>query len=442
MIPPSPGKSTSLFTPRYRRSTLGIVLVVTLLAFEAMAVGTAMPVIARELDGLSLYGWSFSGYLIAALLANVAAGGWIDRSGPGGPLVAGVAVFLAGLAVSGAAGTMEVFVAGRVVQGFGGGISLVALYVLIARIYPEELRPRVFAALATAWVVPSLVGPAVAGAVAEHLHWRWVFLGLIPLVVPAASMLLPVPQGGGSGGPARPGRLPAAVAVAAGAVALLYAMDHGTWPLLPPALAALVLGLPRLLPAGALRLARGLPTAVVLRGLLAGAFFGAEAFIPLSLTTTHGFTAVEAGLVLTLGALGWSAASWYQGRSGRPRAWFVRTGALLVTLGVVAALIALRTSGWWTIPAWIVGGAGMGLALSSLSVLVLGLSPTEEQGVNSAALQICDTLGSALAVGAAGALATGFGRLETGLTLSGTLMVGIAVAAVAASLRVSPRGSG
>ncbi|MEU8344974.1 MFS transporter [Spirillospora sp. NPDC048832] len=432
----------------FRGATFGIVLVVTLLAFESMAVGTVMPVVASGLDGLALYAWGFSATLISTLLSTVLAGGWVDRSGPSMPLMIGLATFVAGLVIAGAAPDMGVFVAGRAVQGLGTGVALVAIYIVIARVYPEALRSRVFAALSAAWVLPSLIGPAVGGAVAEHAGWRWVFLGLVPLVIPPALLLVPVLRGikpvdAGKG--ARPesgkARYVAAVAVAGGAGVLLYGLDGAGWVVLPAAaagLAALAFGLPRLLPAGTLRLRRGLPSVVLVRGLLSGAFFGTEVFIPLALTKLHHFSATRAGVVLTVGALGWSAASQIQGRSRRPREFYALLGALLVTAGIVLAAVALQLSGWLTAPAWIIGGAGMGFAIGSLSVLLLDLSPEAEQGVNSSALQISDTLGSSLVVGVAGALVTGFGaaRLGTGLAVAGALFAAIALLGVVAALRL------
>ncbi|RKS79150.1 putative MFS family arabinose efflux permease [Actinomadura pelletieri DSM 43383] len=431
----------------YRGTTFGIVLVVTLLAFESMAVGTVMPVVADDLDGLSLYAWGFSATLIMSLLSTVLAGGWIDRSGPVRPLMIGLGTFVVGLLVAGAAPSMWLFVVGRAVQGLGTGVSLVALYVVIARVYPEALRSRVFAALSAAWVLPSLIGPGVGGVVAEHVDWRWVFLGLVPLVIPPTLLLVPALRGieksKGSPSDGR-GRAVAAVAVAAGAGALLYGLDRPGWTMpLAAALgiAGLAYGLPRLLPAGTLRLRRGLPSVVLVRGLLAGAFFGADVFIPLALTRLHDFTATQAGIVLTVGALGWSAASQIQGRSERPREFYALLGAVFVTAGVIAVAVALQISGWLAVPAWIIGGAGMGFSIGSLSVLLLDLSPEDEQGVNSSALQISDTLGSSLVVGIAGALVTGFGgeRLGTGLAVAGGLFAAIAAFGVIAALRLEVR---
>ncbi|TDB88751.1 MFS transporter [Actinomadura sp. 7K534] len=444
----APGVDRGLLGAGFRGPTFGIVTVVTLLAFENMAVGTVMPLIAGDLDGLALYAWGFSSTLITSLLSIVLAGGWVDRSGPGRPFMIGLGTFVAGLALSGAAPSMWLFVAGRAVQGFGSGIALVALYVMIARVYPEELRPRVFGALSAAWVLPSLIGPAVGGVVAEHAGWRWVFLGLIPLVVPPVLLLVPALRGTGlaGGGAAVPGRSRylAAITVSAGAGIFLYGLDRPGWTMAAAAaagLAGLAYGLPKLLPAGTLRFRRGLPSVVLVRGLLAGAFFGTGVFIPLALTRLHGFSAAQAGIVLTVGSLGWSASAQLQSRSKRPRTFFVQLGAVLVTAGIVLSVGALQFSGWLTAPAWVIGGAGMGFAISSLSVLLLDLSPAGEQGVNSSALQISDTLGSSLVVGVAGALVAGFGaaRLGTGLAVAGALFAAIAALGVITALRLEAR---
>ncbi|MFD0684117.1 MFS transporter [Actinomadura fibrosa] len=443
---PRGAPEANLLSAGYQGATLGIVMVVTLLAFEAMAVSTVMPAVTGDLDGLALYAWGFSATLITSLLSIVVAGGWVDRAGPSRPLMIGLVTFVVGLAVAGAAPSMWLFVVGRAIQGLGSGVAMVALYVVIARVYPEALRSRVFSALSAAWVLPSLIGPAVGGAVAEHAGWRWVFLGLIPLVVPSALLLVPalrdIKAVDATSATLSRARYTAAIAVAAGVTILLYALGHLTWTSVPVGLAGLIalgLGLPRLLPPGTLRIRRGLPSVIFARGMLSAAFFGMDVFIPLALTSLHHFTATEAGVCLTVGGLGWSAASQYQGRSKRSREFFVLLGAALVTAGIVLATVALQVSGWAAAPAWVVGGAGMGFAIGSLSVLTLDQSPEEDQGVNSSALQIADTLGSSVLVGLAGALVAGFGgdRLGTALTVAGALFAGIAVLGIVSALRLT-----
>ncbi|MFF0135929.1 MFS transporter [Streptomyces sp. NPDC005227] len=175
----------------YRALSIGIVSVVLVIAFEATAVGTAMPVAARDLDGVALYAFAFSGYFTTSLFGMVLAGQWSDRDGPLASLTVGIGAFAAGLLLSGTAGGMWVFVLGRAVQGLGGGLVIVALYVVVGRAYPERLRPAIMAAFAAAWVVPSVVGPLAAGAVTEHLGWRWVFLGIPALVGMPLTVALP-----------------------------------------------------------------------------------------------------------------------------------------------------------------------------------------------------------------------------------------------------------
>ena len=173
-------------------------------------------------------------------------------------------------------------------------------------------------------------------------------------------------------------------------------------------LGMLVFGVRRLLPQGSLRLRRGLPTTVLMRGILAGAFFGAEAFIPLALVEQRGYTVTLAGLVLSVSALGWWVGSYSQSRipESTDRAATVRLGALIVAGGIASLPLCLVPS----IPAavcavsYFVASVGMGLCFPSIAVQTLRLSPDAEQGANSASLQISDAILSSLALGVLGAI--------------------------------------
>lgn len=434
-----------LLSPRHRVLTMSIVSLITLLAFDEMSITPVMPVIARDLHGMDLYAWAFSATLIASLVATVAGGAWADAVGPAAPMKAGVVAFLAGLLGAGFAPGMGFFIAGRTVQGLGAGAVITSIYVLVARAYPQRLRPRVFVATSAAWVVPSLVGPTVAALVAEHLGWRFVFLGLLILVIPPAIMLRSALRsaGGGTGSMPR-SRLVAALAIAAGTVVLLWGVDRA---LILAALAGAALvacALLRLLPAGTFRLRRGLPSAVITRGLVSAGFFGTEVFVPLGLISLHKFTATEAGAVLTVGALGWSAGSWGQGHWSLPRPVFAVTGAVCVTLGTASvAVVMTLASGdawpWLAAPAWVLAGAGMGLCLPAVNVIVMDGSAGHEQGVNSSSLQIADTLGAAVAAGLAGAIVNRAASLRTGVAIAEVLTVGIALAAAAVATRTARR---
>ncbi|MGK5694404.1 MFS transporter [Streptomyces sp. URMC 128] len=424
--PPSvPGADETVLGREYRALSFGIVSVVLLIAFEATAVGTAMPVAARELDGVPLYAFAFSGYFTTSLFGMVLSGQWSDRHGPLGPLTTGIASFGAGLLLSGTAGAMWVFILGRAVQGLGGGLVIVALYVVVGRAYPERLRPAIMAAFAAGWILPSIVGPLAAGTVTEQLGWRWVFIGIPVLVVFPLALALPQIRRRASGPvpapdsePSPSGRPPSlnrrrirlALAISLGAGLLQYAaQDLRPLSLLPGAagLALLVPAVLGLLPRGTYRAARGLPSVVLLRGVAAGSFIAAESFVPLMLVTQRGLSPTLAGFSLAAGGGTWALGSWVQ---SRPR--FEPYRERLTTFGMLLVAAAIATAPsvlldsvpvWILAVAWAFGCFGMGLVISSTSVLLLKLSAPEEAGTNSAALQISDGLSNVVLLSAGGA---------------------------------------
>ncbi|MGQ4415882.1 MFS transporter [Streptomyces sp. SAS_269] len=403
---------------KHRALSVGIVSVVLLIAFEATAVGTAMPVAARELDGLALYAFAFSGYFTTSLFGMVFAGQWSDRRGPLGALTTGIAAFAAGLVVAGTAGVMWVFILGRAVQGLGGGLVIVALYVVVGRAYPERLRPAIMAAFAAGWVVPSIVGPLASGAVTEHLGWRWVFLGIPALVVFPLALALPQirrraagPVDGTDGAASFDRRrIRLALAISLGAGLLQYAAQDLRWLSLVPGLAGAALLVPAvlgLLPRGTYRAARGLPSVVLLRGVSAGSFIAAESFVPLMLVTQRGLSPTLAGFSLAAGGVTWALGSWVQSRPRLEpyRERLMTAGMVLVAAAIVTApSVLLHSVPVWTVAvAWGFGCFGMGLVISSTSVLLLQLSAPREAGANSAALQISDALSNVVLLAATGA---------------------------------------
>ena len=410
---PAADAPASILSPRYRATTIGMVALVSLHAFEALAVAAAMPTVAHDLDGLRLYALAFGGTLAASVIGMTLAGRWSDRAGPARPLWLGLACFIAGLLVAGLAQHMPVLVLGRLLQGLGAGAISVALYVLVGRTFPESLRPRVFAAFSAGWVVPSLVGPAISGLIVQHLGWRWVFLGVPLLAIPAALLLRPalraVPLGAGAGSSRRVVRW--AIGASLGALLLYVGGQQVGWPALAvllPAIALLALCSWKLLPAGTLRLRRGLPSVIALRGIAASAFFGCEAFLPLLLQRERGLSPLLAGVALSLGALGWFSGSWFQGHGGQglSRRQLLIAGALLMCAGIIGTALAIQPGVplWLALSGWTLTGLGMGLIYPSLSLLTLSLSPQAEQGANTSALQLSEALGVATTLAVSGSL--------------------------------------
>jgi MFS family permease len=441
---PSERAPATIFTGPLRLVSAGLLIVVTLVAFEAMAVAAALPTAARELHGLALYGWAFTGFLVANVVGLVLSGMSSDRRGPGLSLTAGVLLFLAGLIVAGSAPEMAVLVVGRVVQGLGSGLLLTAVYVIIGERYHADLRPKIFAAMSSAWVLPSLIGPPVAGVLTQTVGWRWVFLGLAPLVVIGGLMLVPVLRSmpahvrAGSAGATDPKRLLAVLAVAIGLGALEQAAQRLSWPWVAPAVIGLIAvgwGVRRLVPPGTFTVRPGVGTAVALRALLAGSLFGVDALIPLCLTVQHGFNATAAALPLLLSALAWATGSWWQGRDSlsTSRAGLVRMAFVLIGTGCVLASIASVPSGPALLmyPAWLIAGLGAGLGMSTIGVLLLNWTNDADRGRDSAALQLGDGVLSAVTTGAGGALVAAAAHGRIGYTAA-FVSIDLAMAAVAA----------
>ncbi|WP_136609730.1 MFS transporter [Sinomonas albida] len=414
-----------LMSRAYRGLVIGLLAIVTCSAFEAMAVTTAMPVVASELGGARAYGLAFSLYLTASMAATAAAGSWCDVAGAKPSLLTGLGLMTAGLLLCGGAWDFSVFTVGRMVSGAGAGFMIVPVYVIIGQALPGALQPILFGWFSAAWVVPSLVGPYVSGLLAEHASWRWAFFGVAPIVVVAVlltwprvrGLAAPTDRAMGTGEGRRRALLGLALAlgVAAAQWSAQSLADPQTRDAVTPfvlglvglaGLVAVVVTIPRLLPRGVVRVARGLPAVIVVRGLLTLAFFGSEAFIPLMLVDRYGLEPSIAGLALTGGALGWTAGSFVQAKGwlSRPTYLVVGPALLAACMAGVATVVGTQATPWLLAGAWAVAGMGMGVATTTTSVLLLDLSDAAERGRNSASLQLADMLGGVIGTAGAGTL--------------------------------------
>jgi MFS family permease len=396
--------------------SVGTVAMVTLTAFADRAVGTALPSIVRELDALASFGLANAGPAASFLVTLAFAGAWADRRGPLPVLRAGVVAFGLAQLLVGLAPTIAVVIFGRLLSGIGEALVDVSLIVLVARAIPSELRPRIFSLVSAAWVLPSVVGPLVTGVVTEQLGWRWVFLGVLALVPPTWLLLRPalgeVPTPSSGSAASSPGAVWAVLA-GASVLALTLAGERLTshalvaWAVLATSAALLFLAVTRLLPAGTLRGARGLPAVIAVRGLVSLAFGGVGAFLPLLLTLLHGFRPTQAGISLTVTGVMWAFGSWLQGRDlPWRRATVLRTGLVAMTLGLaLATLLAFPDlAPWWGLAGWALAGVGMGISSSTLSVLMLDLSPDDQQGRNNSAAQTAAAAAIAVGLAFGGAL--------------------------------------
>ena len=443
-------RGQGLWAPEHRSLTVGLVLTITFVASEALAVVTVMPVAARDLGGYRLYGWVFSAFMLGSVVGIVAAGREADRRGPAIPFVAGLVLFGSGLAVAGLAPSMAVLVAGRVLQGIGAGAVPAVAYASIGRSLAGPQRARMMAVLSTAWVAPGLAGPALAAEVAHAFGWRWVFLGLLPVVAVAGSIAVPalVRLGPPGGRREQEHRLTDGAVTAVGAALFLAGLTlaAGSGALLAGGAlivaggAAGLLALRRLVPAGTLTARRGLPATILSRGLLTFAFFGADAYVTLSITAVRHYSPVVASIAVTGATLSWTAGAWVQARlsercEGRH---LVRAGLVIVLAGIAGMTVMLQPG----VPvaaglaAWTVAGLGMGLAYSPISLLMLREAPAGREGWASASLNLADVLGTAIGIGAGGAAVASGDSLQAGVTAAFTIAAAMAVVALWVSRRL------
>jgi MFS family permease len=444
------GQVGGLWAPQARALTAGLVLTITFVASEALAVVTVMPVVARDLGGFRLYGWVFSAFMLGSVVGIVAAGREADRRGPAIPFVAGLVLFEAGLAVAGLAPSMAV-------QGMGAGAVPAVAYVSIGRSLAGPLRARMMAVLSTAWVAPGLAGPAIAAGVAHAFGWRWVFLGLLPVVALTGSVAVPalIRLGPPGSRGAVEHRLTDGIAVAAGTAMILAGLTlaAGSGAILPGAgllAAGGLIGLPalrRLVPAGTLTGRRGLPATILSRGLLTFTFFGADAYVTLSITEIRHRSPVVAGIAVTGATLTWTAGAWLQARlSERWEARrLVRVGLVIVLAGIAGMILVLqpRVPVAAGLAAWTVAGLGMGLAYAPLSLLMLREAPPGREGWASASLNLADVLGTAIGVGIGGAaVAAATGRsLHLGVLAAFAIAAAVGIVALVLTRRL-PAGPG
>jgi MFS family permease len=413
-----------------RALAVGVTMAITVNAFEAMSVATAMPAVTADLHGDALYGAAFSAYMLASLVALVAAGEQADRRGPAGPFLAGVTSFAIGLVIAGLAPTMVVVVLGRAFQGAGAGTLASVAYVAVGRAWPSERQPRLFALLASAWIIPSLIAPSAAGLISEQWSWRWVFLGLLPLLpvlvvlaLPALATLPPPTT------PPTASRVPRALVLAIGVGLIVVGLDTDRlWLVVTLTGLGLVLGgraLLWLLPSGTARAKRGVPAAVAARLCVGIGFFGADTFIPLAATRIHGASTFAAGIVITGAAMTWTAGAAWAARTAAttPAARTVRTGFVALSIGVAGTIpvvfsaIPLAV----TFVAWCIAGFGIGLVFNTTASTTMASTPPGAEGLASSQLQIADAVGFALVGGTGGALVALADR--TSLTLATTLAV-------------------
>lgn len=403
----------SLFSRRYAAATTTFAVVMFFTGFAALAVVPTLPTAAKDLDGVALFPLVAGCFVAASLLGGVLGGHWADRAGARRPLALGMVLAVVTLLVSASSGSIWQLALGRLADGLAAGMVAVSVTTAIGQSYPEHLRPRMLAMMSASWVVPSLVGPPLAGVVAETWSWRVVFYGLAALTaLPAVALMFALrPRSGASGDtvPAdlppdneRAARPPLLVAALLSLGAALGQYGVSEWdlhhlPFVAVGLALLIVFAPKLLPRGTWRGARGLPTVVLMRGLTSGSYFTVEALVPLMLITERDVATVTVGVAFTASAVLWAGASWVQGNllEHVPRHRLVTVGALVMAASVGCAVAGSLSSlsPLIAVAAMPLAAVGMGLLDPCVTVLSLKHSAPHRQGHTTSAMQTNMNLG-------------------------------------------------
>lgn len=436
---PSPAdNSENLYLSGHLAAWFKIIAVgmITLVAFEAVAVATAMPFIVDSLQGNRFYALASGIPLATQLVSTGLAGPWVDAKGPKPVMYTGIVLFLSGLLAATFSPGIGWLVVGRGIQGLGGGLLIVPLYVMVGAYVLPRKQGAFFAAFAIAWVLPSLFGPLVAGFLVDYVHWRWVF-GSSPL---AFIIFLPVMWVKFKQFPplhaTKPLKMRKRFMFATLASGTLIGALQIISGIKPQEIDAYVLGgtlvitvllfifIRRLLPTGTFLARRGVPATIAFRGLLNGTFIATETFLPFMLKNVHGWNPTQAGLVMTASGVTWAVGSWIQGRYPDEKQFrlFAKIGPLGQILGTLITMLSLvhGFGGWWVLIGWCLAGFSVGLIYPATSVHSLGMTPPAKHGKISSALQVSDTFGASSLIAYAGivyALTYQFGSLAFAFTI-------------------------
>lgn len=409
--------------------SLGILLHAT----NETMVATIMPAMVGELSGVQLVGWSLAIYELGAIVAGAAAGRLVSYVPLRTNMMLAALFYALGALICATAPTMPVFLAGRLVEGFGGGALVSLAFVSVERLFPRSIWPQLFGIMSAIWGVAAFSGPLLGALMSEYLSWRWAFGVFVAggAVMALASMIvLDTPQARRAATQDAPPFPFVALACLALGIVLVAAAGVDIAPLrssilLAAGLAGLALffridaGRPRsrLFPSRLFswRTPVGCGMTMVAAFSVATCTFGL--YGPLLLTSLHGVPILTAGYIIAAESISWSVLSiLVAGASPRREPAIIVGGAAMIAAG--AASFA------WTVPLGsvplivvcaLLQGGGFGLAWPFVTRVIVASAPVKEQTIASAAVPTMQRIGYAVGAALAGIVANA-GGFTDGLT--------------------------
>lgn len=403
--------------------TAGVMTGMFIAALEATVVGTAMPTVIASLGGLNHYSWVFSAYLVTSTVTVPVWGKLSDLYGRRLLYQIGIGVFLLGTLLSGLSTSMTQLIVFRAIQGLGAGALIPLGMTIIGDIFTLEERAKMQAYFSGVWGFSSVIGPVVGGFITDQINWRWVFfvnlpigvvaaliigfalkepkltnrpkidyLGAVLLMAAISLLMLGMVEGDGAGIFSTQNVLLVLISLAMLA-AFVFVENRAADPIIP------------------FDLFRNKTVSIaVLAGFLGGiAMFGAISFIPLFAQGSLGFTATEAGSLLTPLMLTWVTMSVIGGRLMLRIGYRVITifGYIALTLGFVfLAMFDPETNRAWLYFDLMTIGAGLGLSMLTLLIAVQQAVERSKLGVATSLNQFSRSIGGAIGVAIMGAVLT------------------------------------
>jgi len=442
-----PPRWREVFRGQRGRLTAGLLLLEALVAMHALVVATILPDVRRELGMVQLYGLVFTAASLATLGAIPIAGRAVDRLGPRRVLPPILALFTTGLVVAASAPAMPVVLVGQFLAGAGGG----GLYALslgtVAKTFPDRLRPRVLALLASMWILPGVVGPPLGALLASTVGWRWAFLAPVPIVATGWLLIAPalslVTQDGDRNTQLEV-RWPLQLMVGAG-IAFTAMTVVRPWAVVAVAVGVAIAlpALTQIVPSGTFRAERGIPAAAVTAFTLSLGFLAIDAFLTLMLTEVRGLSLGQAGLAVTGATLTWGVGSWWQSSRAdtmRPSSLLI-VGAALVLVGgaLVASALAPEVPLVAAYVGWAIVGFGMGVAFPTIPLAAMRAAGAGEESTELSSVLLMDMLGVATGAGLGGGAVALAEATDRPLTSGIGASFAIGLLAIAALLALARR---
>jgi EmrB/QacA subfamily drug resistance transporter len=400
---------------------LAVMLSTALVALDSTIVSTAVPSIVHELGGFSQFPWLFSVYLLAQAATVPVNGKLADMFGRKPLMYYGIAVFLLGSILCGAAWSMPTLIAARALQGLGAGAVQPIGMTIIGDIYSLRERAKVQGYVASVWGISSVVGPAIGGVFSQLLSWRFIFWVNIPLCLVAAFMMRRFAERV-ERSRAKVDYAGAALLTVATTLVVLGLLEGGqawawdAWQTPVVFVTALVLLVVFVLVERAVESpilplwvfgSRTLVVTSALSLLVGGLILGLSSYVPTLGQEVLGASAIVSGFALAALTLGWPVAAALSGRLYLSLG-FRATGLLGVALAVAGALVLAvvpTTSSLWHVAAGcLLIGFGMGWVAAPALVVAQSSVAWGQRGVATATNMFARSVGSAVGVAVFGAM--------------------------------------